>query len=557
MQTSLPGSSTSSPGSSARSLLLASTPVAEHSGNVLDFLRKKCEEEESDAWWDEAPVEGPAATLLDAPSWAHPQHSPSSHQLAASPTSTLSPQQPTRRPLLPPTPTSVSPRPSASSAWAVTAASSLGSTHSGPNSQGTPRSNSFLSLLGQACPASHAFLPNGSSEPPAKRAKLAKESALPSFPRPQASSSTPSPLSSKLHPRAAAFFSMEDARAKKQRRDSQRAAAHFAQKDAVAKLVKATTTLSSQPRTGDYRGVAQFGKPRPPTRTIPAGPWPLLLPAAVVEWEEQRLFVWRSYSYRGAAEMDVKIQEAVHRLESTTTPELFPSHSQGNFTMRQFMVHRSCTKTPRNGSYLLKNISAAKVLAEDLADVVKLVNDIFKAQFPQLYAHYRECMIYVMQCTSLKDFPIYNLWGAFASLAVNAGGRVWTLNHTDSDNYFAGLCVVVGFGPYNFRRSAKLVIDLGNKSVEFELPPAVPLFLPSAIFTHYNTRIVGGDEQRGSLVFWTSGQLFQWVDLRGRCESDLSADELEEWVKGRQGRLRAAFGRFPIFRPSTSSAMPN
>lgn len=69
--------------------------------------------------------------------------------------------------------------------------------------------------------------------------------------------------------------------------------------------------------------------------------------------------------------------------------------------------------------------------------------DIFKVQFPQLYAHYQECMIYVMQHASLKDLPIYNLWGAFASLAVNAGGHVWMLNHTDSDNYFASLCVVV------------------------------------------------------------------------------------------------------------------
>ncbi|KIO29197.1 hypothetical protein M407DRAFT_228183 [Tulasnella calospora MUT 4182] len=172
---------------------------------------------------------------------------------------------------------------------------------------------------------------------------------------------------------------------------------------------------------------------------------------------------------------------------------------------------------------------------------------IFKTRFPKLYARYHDCMVYVVQHASLKDAPIYNFWGVFASLAVNAGGQVWTLDHTDSDNYLGGLCVVVGFGPFDFRRSAKLVIDLGGESVEFELPPAIPLFLPSSIFSHYNTRIVGGDERRGSLVLWTSGKLFQWMDLGARCRKDLSAAELKLWLDGVQERIRTAFDLFPFF----------
>lgn len=69
--------------------------------------------------------------------------------------------------------------------------------------------------------------------------------------------------------------------------------------------------------------------------------------------------------------------------------------------------------------------------------------------------------------------------------------------------------------------------------------------MPSALLAHCNTSIVGDGETRGSLVFWTSGKLFQWVDLGGRSMKDLSVAELRVWLGDYQKRVEEAFGRFP------------
>lgn len=120
--------------------------------------------------------------------------------------------------------------------------------------------------------------------------------------------------------------------------------------------------------------------------------------------------------------------------------------------------------------------------------------------------------------------------------------------HVDSDNYFAGLCVIMPFGSFDYARSARLVIDLGNGHVlSFALPMGVPFFLPSAIVAHYNTRIEHPADVRGSLVFWTSGKLFQWLALDGRAWKQLSPAEQRAFLLGSQRRWAEAVGRFPTF----------
>ncbi|KAG8937432.1 hypothetical protein FRC00_005669 [Tulasnella sp. 408] len=306
-------------------------PTLEYQGSVWELLGKK--------WQDEEAEEAEALELLSSP------------PPAASPL----PQ----RHHAPSPPKSMLPVPSG---------------RSGP----TPSSGRPQARAGQARLASTAFL-TGIAEPLAKRTRPVKESPSPAPPGPHPLPPRPDPfpLAAKRQPRKPSFISAQEGHGRKQRRDLRRAAEFAAAKASGAAVVEAPVTLSSQPRTGEYRGKPRKASsrlpPRKPSRTIPAGDWPLSLPAAVVEKEERRLFIWRSYGYPKAREMDHKIQQAVRKLELTTKPEIQPGHSRGNFTMRQFMVHRSYTSAPRSGSYL-QNLAAAKTLADDLADIIKLIN---------------------------------------------------------------------------------------------------------------------------------------------------------------------------------------
>lgn len=100
--------------------------------------------------------------------------------------------------------------------------------------------------------------------------------------------------------------------------------------------------------------------------------------------------------------------------------------------------------------------------------------DICKACFPHLHTHYEECLQYIVQHMSHNNLPIYTFWEPLLSW-LWMQGRVWTLLHTNADKYIAGPCVMVGFGPYDYHCSAKLVINLGDEATFCcpSLPPVL------------------------------------------------------------------------------------
>lgn len=136
-------------------------------------------------------------------------------------------------------------------------------------------------------------------------------------------------------------------------------------------------------------------------------------------------------------------------------------------------------------------------------------------------------------------------WGVFSGLAVNSGGSVATTEHTDSQNYPAGLCAVVPFGTYKFTRSALLCCVLDSNECRIEVPPGIPTFIPSALVTHSNTKIMGSDEYRGSLVFWLAGGLVRYMELGGKMVGKLSQQETDEWDAGLEARWKAAMELWP------------
>lgn len=81
---------------------------------------------------------------------------------------------------------------------------------------------------------------------------------------------------------------------------------------------------------------------------------------------------------------------------------------------------------------------------------------------------------------------------AFASVTVNGGTKTSSKDHTDPGNYAGGFCVVVPVRKFDPKRSARLCFEVGETVFESELPPGVAQFIPSALFTHWNTPVVAG-----------------------------------------------------------------
>lgn len=157
---------------------------------------------------------------------------------------------------------------------------------------------------------------------------------------------------------------------------------------------------------------------------------------------------------------------------------------------------------------------------------------MFKRQFPKLYALYNATMNFLSdQCPELKRH-----WGVFASLTINLGGQTATTKHRDHLNFGFGECVVIPFGEYDHEESARLCVRLGDEDYEFELPEGVPMFLPSALLTHWNTRVQPKD-RRGSLVLWMPGALIRWFRLGGRNLKDMTKQEQDEWRAGVKARV--------------------
>ncbi|KAJ7458305.1 hypothetical protein B0H11DRAFT_1737793, partial [Mycena galericulata] len=62
----------------------------------------------------------------------------------------------------------------------------------------------------------------------------------------------------------------------------------------------------------------------------------------------------------------------------------------------------------------------------------------------------------------------------------------------------------------------------------FQLAAGTPIYFPSALLTHYNSKLVTMG-MRGSLVAWTGASLFPYIDLGCRAVNDLTKAEKEKY----------------------------
>lgn len=122
-------------------------------------------------------------------------------------------------------------------------------------------------------------------------------------------------------------------------------------------------------------------------------------------------------------------------------------------------------------------------------------------------------------------------------------GLVISNNHKDLWNLLFGFCLIIPFDFFDFRSCARLGIkELG---VEFEVAPGVPIWVPSAMYTHYNTELTKMG-MRKSLVAWTGAPIFQWEDLGGRPLTRLSVSEKAAYVASLPRRIAEGLSLFPF-----------
>ncbi|KAH9923082.1 uncharacterized protein B0H18DRAFT_847485, partial [Fomitopsis serialis] len=122
---------------------------------------------------------------------------------------------------------------------------------------------------------------------------------------------------------------------------------------------------------------------------------------------------------------------------------------------------------------------------------------------PQLFDYYARTLDYALG----NDRTLESLFYPFASFALNVGDVV-SSRHLDSTNLGPGLCCIIPFGVFNPSKDCR--IGLAELGCEVEVGPGVPIWIPSAAFTHYNTPLVTEGATRGSAVFWTGGTMFQY-----------------------------------------------
>ncbi|KAJ7082159.1 hypothetical protein C8R43DRAFT_826658, partial [Mycena crocata] len=252
--------------------------------------------------------------------------------------------------------------------------------------------------------------------------------------------------------------------------------------------------------------------------------------------------------HRACFPADSKINNACVEA-SNICKKMMPTHTLKHlrgkkFTPYIFSLHRGSVKTPRMLRTVKQHRSIYELLKKCLDPVNRLVQTkyctIFEAEFPKLSKRYKDTVDTVTAKVANTEAAFY----PFASFCINVPteGGVRCTAHIDLQNLGPGLCVVIPFGKFNPARDCKLVVwDL---SYTFQVAPGQPIFFPSALYTHYNTKLKNLG-MRGSLMAWTGASVFQWVNMECRAIKDLSPKEYADYKAGLKDRVCRGFELFP------------
>ena len=125
---------------------------------------------------------------------------------------------------------------------------------------------------------------------------------------------------------------------------------------------------------------------------------------------------------------------------------------------------------------------------------------------PKLYQYYCTTMKELYDSDTALEPPFKG--SVFASMSPNPKKAVAHM-HKDTGNLAFGWCGIQSLGHFDYKKGGHLILQELGLVVEF--PPGSTILLPSASVTHGNTPIAA-EETRSSLVHYSAGGLFRWVE---------------------------------------------
>ncbi|KAF9472584.1 hypothetical protein BDN70DRAFT_762895, partial [Pholiota conissans] len=166
-------------------------------------------------------------------------------------------------------------------------------------------------------------------------------------------------------------------------------------------------------------------------------------------------------------------------------------------------------KLPGNLVLGRKQAIADALLADtNIRRIAGFQSSCFSFYFPKVYQHYwtHLGLLYGRLPTLRANFPNISIYPA---CTFNLGPTTATHDHNDSANVASGICAITALGNFDHKLGGHLILfDLG---LVITFPAGSTVLIPSALFRHGNTPIVGDGAIRMSFTQYCSGGLFRWV----------------------------------------------
>lgn len=166
---------------------------------------------------------------------------------------------------------------------------------------------------------------------------------------------------------------------------------------------------------------------------------------------------------------------------------------------------------------------------------------------PKLFALYSKVEVEMLAAELVLDFIAKHF--PFAAATANFGPRTFCLSHRDLKNLAFGLCVIIALGKFDFQKGGHLILH--ELKLIVEMRPGDIAFIPSAVVSHENVP-VAEDETRQSLVFYSAGGLFRWIDA-GRQSykawKESNTEAYERHQREGEARWKSGWSLFTVFKP--------
>jgi hypothetical protein len=298
-----------------------------------------------------------------------------------------------------------------------------------------------------------------------------------------------------------------------------------------------------------HSGVAALTLRLPARIVVLAGESPQSCPAARIFDKCGRLLAYRAFGTDKTEEMNPLVTSALETLcaKSQTHVSKDGGKRGAGFTCRILGIHRYSSVHPRYSAFTAAHFDAVREFSLSIFPLVKLVDGIFKHQFPGTYELYKNIMHFIVENSRHQNKePLQAMFGVFPTVCLNIGRTVAAF-HFDGQDFPGGMCAITCAGKFNWKAGGQLLIRIGNRVYIFELPPGVPIFLPSAVFKHGNLELSEG-ESRHSVVFFMGFALAHYYFLNGRSMSKIeSKEEVEQYLAGMEKRWQSWINLLPVY----------